>query len=216
MCGANSTPPLGYMAHPAQTEIAALEKHSANADKIHADASRWFALLDTARASLAAAEGAFLAALDSKAAATLAEAAANVRALSVTCDALTAAGGPVALRQRALYTPDAFALFSAGFAKRHEAFEKLKPAARAIYSAATAGAITSGHVNPSGGLDLYELERAPGVAEARSLLDRLDREAQEALVKRNVTAAPAKHGPLPEFSGLLAQLAASLPVVPGA
>lgn len=199
------------MNHPAHAEIAELHRLRARADKIHADASRWPVLLDQAQANLVAAQETFISALDANAAAAVADAAVNFRALVSTCDALAKAGGPESLRFRALSSPEVFAVFAAGFEKRHAALEKLKPAARAAYSRATAAAVAAG-ADPQ---TLIGLNTTPAMRDAGTVLDRLDCGMTEAHVLLNYAKAPAQYSPRP-FDELLDLLAAPLPVVSAA
>lgn len=196
--------------NPARKELDQLAKIVADADKLHADAARWPAMLAQAKASQSAAEAAFLASLDTAAAHALAEAARDVHALTPAVEAVARAGGPDAMRRRALSAPEVFAIFSAGFAKRHEELEKLKRPARVLFAAhASAAAVATGADLSA----LVGLNMTPGMREARALLDDIEAQAQAALVARNVTAAPDKH-PRRSFDELLAELSAPLPVVP--
>ncbi len=195
--------------NPAHSELDQLARFQARADKIASDAARWPALLSQARANLAAAQEAFVSGLDAKAAASVADADAQVRALVPACAALDAAGGPEALRFNALNTPDVFAAFVAGFEKRYNALEKLKPLARAAYSQCTADAVAAG-ADPR---HLVGFEMPPSMREARSVLDVLDGDAQAALVAHNYAANPAGYSRRP-FGELFALLAAPLPTVP--
>ena len=197
-----------------KNQVQQLEKLRAEADKTAAAASRWPQLLDSAQAAFAAAEVNFLAGLDAKTAAALAAASDDVRKLAVACATLEKAGGPEGFRTRALRSPEAFALLSAGFANRLAALENLKPAARILYASRSADAIESGRVTDV--LSALSCDHLPDVAEARALVDSLDRQAQAALVARNTCANPQHHQPHRPFDALLDELDVPLPVVPTA
>lgn len=197
-----------------KNQVQLLEKLRAEADKTVATASRWPQLLDAAQAAFAAAEVNFLAGLDAKTAAALAAASDDVRKLAVACATLEKAGGIEGFRIRALRSPEAFALFAAGFANRLAALEKLKPAARSRYASRVAAAIDSGRVADV--CDIFALHALPDVAAAAALCDSLDRQAHAALVDRNTCAKPEQHQTHRPFASLLECLDAPLPVVPTA
>jgi hypothetical protein len=197
------------MDHPAKSELDQLTQLQTRADKIGEDAARWPALLNQARANLAAAQKTFVAALDAKAAAAVTEADAHVRALLPACSALDAAGGPLGLRRRVLDSAEALEIFAAGFQKRIDALEKLKPAARALYSRFTAKAVAAG-ADPR---LLVGLNTTADMRGAQALLDQLDEDARTARVAIGYATSSGGHVPR-SFESLLEFLSAPLPVVP--
>jgi hypothetical protein len=198
------------MKNPSQNQIHELEKHVARADKIAADAARWGSLLETAQASRLAAQNAFLDTLDAKGAATLAEADADVHKLTLAVGTVEAAGGPNALRLAALETPEAFALFAAGFEARFNALGAMKRTALRALATSRAEATEAGEINP------LAVEELPAVREASDKVARIDAEAQAALTAHNYAAARRKGQSVTyrPFDELLSLLRAPLPAVP--
>ena len=197
------------MDHPAKSELDQLAQLQTRADKIGEDAARWPALLNQARANLAAAQKTFVAALDAKAATAVTEADAHVRALLPACSALDAAGGPMGLRRRVLDSAEALQIFAAGFQKRIDALEKLKPAARALYSRYTAKAVAAG-ADPR---TLVGYGTTPEMRLAQAVLDRIDDDARQTRIAIGYVTSSGGHVPR-SFESLLEFLAAPLPVVP--
>lgn len=198
------------MKNPAQNQIHELEKHTARADKIAADAARWGSLLDTAQASRLAAQNAFLDTLDAKGAATLAEADADFHKLTLAVGTVEAAGGPNALRLAALESPQAYALFVAGFDARVAALNELRKTALRALAARRAEATEAGEMNP------FTVEEVPAVRAAREAADSIDNATSAALVARGYAEArrTGQRVTYRPFDELLSLLRASLPVVP--
>ena len=200
------------MKNPSQNQISALEKHAARADKIAADAARWASLLDTAQATRLAAQNAFLDTLDAKGAAALAEADADFHKLTLAAGTVEAAGGPEALRLAALESPDAFALFVAGFEARFAALNDLRKVALRSLAARRAEATEAGETNP------FAVDDLPAVRKAREAADSIDNATSVALVAKGYADSRrigqrVVHRP---FNELLDLLRAPLPVVPDA
>lgn len=200
------------MKNPSQNQITALEKHVARADKIAADAARWASLLDAAQATRRAAQNAFLDTLDAKGAAALAEADADWHKLTLAVGTVEAAGGPEALRLAALETPDAYALFVAGFDARAAALNDLRKTALRALAARRAEATEAGEVHP------LLVDDLPAVRAAREAADAIDHATSAALVARGYAEArrTGQRVTYRPFDELLSLLRAPLPVIPDA
>lgn len=200
------------MKNPSQNQITALEKHVARADKIAADAARWASLLDAAQATRRAAQNAFLDTLDAKGAAALAEADADWHKLTLAVGTVEAAGGPEALRLAALETPEAYALFVAGFDARVVALNDLRKTALRALAARRAEATEAGESNP------FAVDELPQVRAAREAADAVDRATSVALVARGYSEArrTGQRVIYRPFDEVLDLLRAPLPVIPGA
>ena len=195
---------------PAVQELAGFVREADAAKAARAAAiSRWSEVQTSAKATLDAAEAAFLISLDAPAAAALADASDTLHKVSIAAAVVERAGDPEIPRQKLLARAEVFAALSAGYADRQAALAELKKAANAFYYSRIADVIEE-----TGVTDLLAVEASGRVREARDLVDRVESLAHQALVARNYAEARGVSCTPRPFDELHALLVAPLPVVP--
>lgn len=197
---------------PAIRELSGFVREADAAKAAHiAAVKRWSELHTAAKAALEAAEAAFLVSLDAPAAAALADASDTLRKVSIAAAVVEKAGDPEALRQKSLARAEVFAALSAGYADRQAALVGLKKAANDFYLLRIADVMEE-----TGVADLLAIEASGRVRDARDLVDRIEGDAQTALVARNYAKVCGVGCAPRPFDELHALLAAPLPVIPDA
>lgn len=173
--------------------------------------SRWSEIQTTAKATLDAAEAAFLVNLNDSAAAALANASDTLHKVSIAAAVVERAGDPEILRQNLLARAEVFAALTAGFSDRQAALATLKKSANNFYLKRIADAMEE-----TGVTDLLAIEASGRVRDARDLVDRIEADADRTLVARNYAEARGVGHQAVPFNDLHGRLVCPLPVVPDA